>query len=326
MSNTPARKKRGPGRPKKVVEKKVIPREGIVDSPRVMEINPNLQHIIEAYYDQPMVVKKIFNLFKTESSTDIIISFRKDRIVFMAEDFKKKSYILSEILGSEINRYYIEEPFKVGLKPADTQKAMNTINKDYASIMIWSNQLEKGDKLHFSLHNDKYDDVTDHEVNLHKPVEFKDNIDDLLSREAKYPIKFEMDARYFKKKIVDACALADEMTIEKDGDMPLTLTYPYTTKAGRARNPFRSSKKIKLQTTVGPEDRFRTSFYLNYVKPLAGALISDYIQISAHKSERLIFTAHLDRAQTEKKQPIPGTESCRIYVLTEVINRQKLVV
>ena len=320
MSTTPVKKKRGPGRPKKIVEKKVIPRSGILDEPITKEVNSQLQHILEVYYDQPMVIKKIFNLFKAEATTDIKISFRRDKVVFVAQDFKKKSYIYDEILGEKINGYYVEEPFEVGLKPMDAQKAMNTINKDYVSIMIWSNRLDKGQKLHFTLHNDKYEDDTDHEVDVQKdPIKFPDDIDQLIILESEYPITFELDTKYFKKKIVDAATLADKMKIEKNGEEPLTLSYQYESKAGRSKNPFKNPKKINLVSTIGPDDMFSTSFYLSYVKPLAGALISDVIQISAHKSHRLIFTAHLDRKLTGKV-PIPGTESCRVKVLTEVID------
>src|SRR5690349_13498498 len=123
-------KKRGPGRPPKKAAKTVIPREGILEAPRTkdhVEDIPQLNVVMEYYYDNPTIIKKTFGLFKHMDSKKVNLYFRKDKIICLAKDFKENNHIYVELMCERVNGYYIEEPFEVGLNLANIIPVINKI-------------------------------------------------------------------------------------------------------------------------------------------------------------------------------------------------------
>jgi hypothetical protein len=95
----------------------------------------------------------------------------------------------------------------------------------------------------------------------------------------------------------------------------LTFVTEYDDSAGVDNDVFNNAVLIALESTIDDTDLFSTTVYLNNLKPLAGALVSDELKISANKYDPLIFTALLDCTGKD-------TETCVIRVLTPVIDNR----
>jgi hypothetical protein len=50
---------KGPGRPPKVSQRAALSRIGVMEAPTVEEEVPQLQRVMELYYDSPLIIKKI---------------------------------------------------------------------------------------------------------------------------------------------------------------------------------------------------------------------------------------------------------------------------
>jgi hypothetical protein len=308
MSSPDTSKNRGPGRPP-LRSKTQLTRNGIVDEPSKLENIPQLQRVVEFYYDNPLSIKKIFGLFKHMNSKKVNIYFQEEKIVFIATDFKGENDIHIEILCSEVNSYYIEEPFTVGLNLSNIKNVMNKITKDFQSITIWCNRDERGAKLNIELFNHKLNNPTTSRINLQNPdsVLSLETIEEKLNNLDNYPIKFELESKIFKKKITDALGLGPKLRIEKDGDEPLTLITDHSEGVGTDDDVFNDPETIALESNIG-NDMFSTTVYLSKLKALASALISDKIKIAVDKYDPIIFTATLD------------TDVSFVHVLTPVID------
>jgi len=92
----------------------------------------------------------------------------------------------------------------------------------------------------------------------------------------------------------------------------------FTNNKGGHNSSFKNAAKINLISLIGEKDIFSTSVCLDHIKPLAGSLITDTIQISADINKRLIFTALLDHDIDNNKKKIYGTEKCKIKIITEL--------
>jgi len=316
-------KKRGPGRPRKQTVKTQIKRNGIADEPSNKSNaeenvkDPRMEFTMELLYDNPMMFKKVFNFYKAMAVQDLLMKFCPTHVEIYTIDHKKKSRIYTKFFGNRLHRYYCKEEFEIGLKPSNFLKIFNMVNKDYDTVRIYNNAIDQGDKL-----NVQYHDVVDDSwptfqstLSRKKPELCKGILED-IALEEEYPIRFEMMFKQFKKKIVNANSLLTSISIQKDGKRPLMFTGPYEGKDGKYIDPFPNSQKIKLKSTVPEDEFFVATVSLNYIKPLAGSLVSDYITIAAHESKCLIFTIMLDE-EMAGKVPKPGTEVCQIKILTE---------
>lgn len=310
--------KRGPGRPPKGGDG-TLDRRGIVSAPSVKEEIPGLQRIVEFYYDNPMIIKKVFGLYKQMNSEKISIFFTPDRVVFLSTNHGTTNYIHSEIVCKRVNAYYLEAPFTIGLDCNKIQKIMDKIDKDYQSITFWCNRDDLGVRLNISLYKAKLDNETTSKIVLEKP-QFTElaEVERKLADEKNYPISFILDSKVFKKKISDANNLGPTLRIEKNGEDPLTFVTVHSND-GTDYDVFKSSGAIGLQSTVGKDDFFSTSVCLNTIKPLAAALIADDLKISIDTYNPMIFTALLER-QVEDKAYKVDSQTCLIRVLSPVID------
>lgn len=315
--------KRGPGRPPNSSNKKSLNRDGILSEPSTTEEIPPLQRVMELYYDNPMIIKKIFGLYKHMKSQNISIFFMTDRVVFLSTNFGGCNYIHSEILCDRVNGYYVEEPFTIGLDCNKIQSVINKINKDYQSITFWCNREEKEVKLNITLYQDKLDNEITSKVILEKPqITDLSKIDEQIAQENTYPISFVLSALDFKKKITDANNLGPIIRIEKNGDDPLTFITEHNSNNGTDTDVFKNDDKISLCSKISSDELFSTSVYLSTLKPLAGALISDELKISVDKYHSIIFTAYMERT-VENKNIQLDTETCVVRVLNPVIDYRK---
>ena len=308
--------------PRKVIPRKDTPKEGIVKEPsNATADDPQEVHVLEFVYDNPHMIKKMFNMFKSMAVQDIRLRFEPEIIKIKTTDRVKKSTIYSEIYSDKLNRYYCEKTFEIGLIPNDIQKITSTINADINKITIISTRRFEKSKLRIVLTCNELDVYKDYTIDINSVDDYDWGITKEIELEKDYPIKFELTTKFFKKAIADAKLLADVIRIEKNGDGPLDMSYAFTNKRGDQHSFFKNNKKINLRSTITSDDLFSCSVYLDHIKPISTSLITDSINISASKTHKLIFTALLDQEETGKEK-IENSEVCRIYILTDIINLQ----
>lgn len=317
--------KKGPGRPKKQVVKKIVPKLGIVKEPSNLTSanDSRLINIFELLYDNPIMFKKIFALFKSMSVEDIRIKLEKTSIKMYAIDHTDSNQIYINIHGDKMNRYYTSKNLEFGLGPANIQKILQTLNKDYSKIYWFTSAQYERSKIKIGLSNDEIEEDSIYTIDLDQIDEYDWSIEEKISMEDEYPLKFELPFRYFKKKVTDFRLLGDIMKIEKHGEGQLRLSYNFSNNKGDQNTYFRNPAKINLQSLIDPGEIFSTSVCLDHIKPLAGSLIADSIHISACVDRELIFTALLDQDEKSNKEKVIGTEKCIIKILTKIVKAKK---
>lgn len=313
--------KKRPGRPRKVVDRPSIPREGLVKLPQQYELlkDTGEVNIVELLYDKPAMFKKIFNLFHSMGAESIRLKFDLDGIKLYSTDHVGKSHIYVEILGKRMNRYYCDHAYEVGISSSNFKKIMQTLNKDNSKIQLCVQKMYENSKVQLALYNDIVDEssVYDNDIDHVDPFDWT-ILAKKLSDEANYPVKFELPFTYFKRKVGYCKVLSEIIRIEKNGDEDLKLSYTYTDKRGEHSTNFKSPAKINLRSKVKPMEIFSTSVYIEHIKALSASLIAETIHISADKEKDLIFTALLDEDEDGKNRKF-GTEKCIIKVMTEVV-------
>lgn len=322
-NNKPKEKKR-PGRPKKRPAKVIIARLGIVQEPSNLTVsNPGMLNIFEIVYDNPLMFKKIFALFKAMSVEIIRMKLEPEYVKLYAVDHIGANEIYIRVNGKKMNRYYASKPLEFGLNPNNVQKILQTLNKDNSKIYLYTQAQHERTKIKIGLSNDEIEEESIYTVDQ-EPLEFYAwAVESALELEPQYSLKFDLPFRYFKKKVTDFKLLGDVMKIEKCGTGNLRLSYNFTNKKGDQNTFYKNATKINLKSDVADDEIFSTSVYLDDVKPLAGSLISDSIRIAACIDKKIIFTMYLDQDEKPSKEKISGTERCEIKVLTRIVETRK---
>lgn len=327
QSDTEKPEKKRVGRPRKVVPKKKVPKEGIVQIPlnKHLELTmPTLVNIVELIYDNPIMWKKIFHLFKTMSVESVRLLFHPTGVKLFAVDHLKKSRIYVSVFGDKMNRYYCAEPLEIGFTPTNINKVLQTLTKDHGQIIFSTSQQYKRSKLWIIIMDDSMGSELENEFEIDKIDSYDWQVEEELEREEYYPIHFVLSAKKLKKKVSDSNTLGDIIRIEKESLEPLRIGFTFNDKRGRQYEKFNDSGLINLISLVEADDFFSTSVYLEYIKPFSSALIADEIHVSADKESDIIFTAYLDQeernyAGSQKKYKVYGTEKCVIKVITEIV-------
>jgi hypothetical protein len=316
--------KKRPGRPKKQVAKKPIKRLGVVDEPsnNGLEQDPRMNYVVELWYDNPAMFKRIFTLFKQLSVESIRILWDSDTLFMYATDHVGKNKIRIRIFGKQMSRYYCSKPLEVGLCPTIFQKILQTLRKEYTKISLASRKLYEKTRIRVILVNDEMEEHAEYDLDVNEVTPYDWAINEEIAREDYYPIKFEVPSRYFKGKVGDFKNLSDAIRIEKDPDSPLRFSYNCTNKRGSCNTYLKNPGKINLRCTLDPEDSFSTAVYVDHIKSLSATLIADSIHISADMNNNLIFTFLLDQEEGPDKKRIPGTEKCEIKIVTEIIKKE----
>jgi hypothetical protein len=324
--------KKRPGRPKKHIEKKVISRDGIVNEPLNKDkelVSPLSVHVVELLYDNPLLLKKIFHLFKTMNVSSIRVLFHYKSVRMYAIDHLEKSQVYIKIFGKKMNRYYCEEPLEISFSPTNIEKISQTFTKDHSQFIIAIDRQYKRSKVCVIVSNDEIDDDSVYKIDTETVDPYDWTIENELKHEISYPIKFELPAKYFKRKVADCGPLCDILRIEKNGGECLRFSYNFKDKHGEHSTYLKNSGKINLISAIEENDIFSTSIYLEHIKHFSSALIAEEIHISADKERNLIFTAYLDQEEKvlskQKKYKIAGTEKCVIKVITEIVRTRDAI-
>jgi hypothetical protein len=291
--NATAPRKLRPGRPRKTPIRTPKPKNGIVANPS------DGVHFIEFLYDKPLVFKKLWQFFRLMAVDKIQINFTKDHIFMWCNDHHKKSHMRIKINCSEVNHYYCEDELEIGLLCNNPELVMNTIDKTCNSILFLSTQDNTQKNIQIVLKNDiDFEEI--HKIEL--IGEYNRTEDDGKFMDEDYAIKFKLPGKYFKKMISDIRSFSDQATIRQDGyDEPLTFEYIKNDKKVKSLHVAKNSKSISLESTLDEDDTFRTSFKVDYVRPISSAVLAEHITIYADENKPLMFIIQMDDKAVEMK-------------------------
>ena len=285
--------KKSVGRPRKHQPRLPKPKNGIVTKPS------EPFHVIEFLYDKPIIFKKIWQFFKLMAVDKIQINFSKDAIYMWCHDHHKKSYMRVKIDCNEVNHYYAQEELEIGLLCKNPELVMNTIDKTCNSITFVSTNDSLQKNIQIVLKNDiEFEEI--HKIDLigdYNRVE-----DDSKFLDEDYAIKFKLPGKYFKKIISDIRTFSDQATIRQDGmEEPLMFEFIKHDKKIKSLHMAKNSKSISLVSKIKEDETFRTSFKVDYIKPISSAVLADNIEIYADENKPLMFIIQMDNNAIEMK-------------------------
>lgn len=291
MSEIPV--KRSVGRPRLLQKVDPLPKLGIVNNP---QSNDNL---IELSYDNVGIFKKIFSLLKLMNVKEINIQFHTNYAKIYGIDHLEKNLINIKIDSAKLNHYYCEQPINITLEPKNLDKITQKIDKNYNLFSIILKKNSYRNHLIIILNNKTLSIDESHIINL---IESDSDLNQLYNKNVDYnlyPLKFELPGKYFKKLINDISVFSELFTIEKVNDSPLRFIYKNINNTIKGYNICKDHDKLKLESTLQPDDIFSVSIRIDYIKALSNSLLSDSIKIYADKENDIIFNLLIDNGVFE---------------------------
>lgn len=276
--------KRGPGRPPKKEPAPIVNHNGIATTPH------DPQNRLELVFDEPMVLKNLFIYFKNLKSPFIHIRSKKDGLTLFARDAAETCCIIAELPGNELNHFYSDTEFWIGLQRTHVERIFASVDKSFYKVTLVLRH-DDPDTLMIIFTDADIDKECQYRVNLSmveidKTLKETEQCISSLHLE-KSIIVFSLSAKQFKKSITDASYYTDTITIEKMGLHNLQLTY---TQVGVAYNEiYTNSKKIELQSRLTTNDSLRCTVGLDRMRSLAAAMVTDRIQIYCNPGSQIIF-------------------------------------
>lgn len=300
VSKTANTAKKGPGRPRKTPKKEPLVRKGISKTPT------NADDHVEFLYDQPVLLKKIFQFFKSLAAAQIQIMFRPKDIIFYAEDHHKKSKIRIKIDASKLNYYYCKSALDIGVASKDLELILNKVDKEYSSVAILSSIGSTQRSITLVLENDiQIDEI--HTIDLIGQYNKMENEEDFIDEG--YTIKFQLPSKYFKKTIGDIKTMSSQLSItQEDMESPLVFEYLTPNKKIQSKHTVKDSNKIKLVSELSSGESFRVDVKIDYIKPISAAQIADEVIIMTDENKAFMTKAYIDN------------EAIEIKTLTEIID------
>lgn len=286
-------KKKGPGRPRKTPKKEPIARKGIIKTPE------NSDSLVEVLYDQPLVMKKIFQFFKAIATPHIQILFRPTDIVFYAVDHHKKSRVRIKIDATKLNNYYCKDIVDVGIAAKEMELILNKVDKDYSSIVLL-NSID-GDRKHLVLVLENSMQIAEaHRIQLVGHYNKMETENEFIDEN--YTIKFEYPSKYFKKTISDIKTMSPQLSIiQEDNHSPIVFEYTASNNRIHSKHTVKNSARIKLTSTLQEDETFRVDIRVDNLKPIASSQIADDIAIFVDENKAFMTKTYIDNKTVEIK-------------------------
>lgn len=294
-------KKKKPGRPKKEIAAVPVDVHGIVDRP------VNESDVLEMVYCNPIMFKKILQLYKQFEVSEVEMNFDKTGLKIITKDHIGKSTIYTTIDGRCMNLYYCKNPLRICVKRDSLERVFGSMDKNHYKITFLLKE-DYRSTLYLIVKNLEYNNDDSFEIDVvFKPeepnrIEYRDD-------DTNYPIKFKISSKHFKTRINNIRKLSPVFTIQKVGNEPLQLTYDRAQKVNFT-GVYNDAEKINLESKISPDDVFNVSVHIDYIKPFSSSNIGDEVFIAAHKHEKMSFMTRLDRKDI-------GWAAC-IKIFTEV--------
>lgn len=315
--------KRGPGRPRKNVPRVKLDRLGITHEPVNAKAPEPNQHYYELMYENPIMFKKIFTLFKVYSVNHINMSFMEDRVFMYSITEDKKIKLCVEIFCTRMNKYYCAEPLHVTLDTEYFHTIFQTVSKDYSKIVFVTTR-ESFQSRMWMIFVDEEGEESHYEIDINPAKENPlPSILDVLSHEQEYPLSFELPFKYLKRKVAEygnlkVDKIKIEQTVDESNTRDLYLACETSNTRIKNKSPLKNAAKMGLVSTYdGP--LFSAPIYINSIKPLSSTLISDKIRLCVDNQRDLICSSNLDYdVDSKSKSGVADSFKCKIRVAIEL--------
>ena len=285
--------KKGPGRPRLNPTHPPAPRAGISKKP-----NDPDNHI-ELIYDQPIIMKKIFQFFKSIAASQIQIIFRPKDVIFYATDHHGKSKIRLRIDAEKLNNYYCKSVIDIGIDTKPMELVLNKVDKDYKSMLMYSDNNSLNKHLVIVLENnmDIYEMHNIDLISLYNKMEDESAFD-----ETDYTIRFNFPSKYFKKTISDIKSISNLLSInQEDNESPIVFEYCTANNRMKSKHTLKNKEKIGLVSKLREGDSFRVDISIEYIKPISSSQIADDIVILLDENRDFMTMATIDNGTIEIK-------------------------
>ncbi len=292
-ADKPATVKKGPGRPRLNPTRPPAPRAGISKKP-----NDPDNHI-ELVYDQPIIMKKIFQFFKSIAASQIQIIFRPRDVIFYATDHHGKSKIRLRIDAEKLNNYYCRSVIDIGIDTKPMELVLNKVDKDYKSMLMYSDNNSLNKHLVIVLENnmDIYEMHNIDLISIYNKME-----DETAFDESDYTIRFNFPSKYFKKTINDIKSISNLLSInQEDNDSPIVFEYCTANNRMKSKHTLKNKEKIGLVSKLRDGDSFRVDISIEYIKPISSSQIADDIVILLDENRDFMTMATIDNGTIEIK-------------------------
>jgi hypothetical protein len=289
----PATVKKGPGRPRLNPSNPSAPRSGISKKP-----NDPDNHI-ELVYDQPIIMKKIFQFFKAIAASQIQIIFRPKDIIFYANDHHGKSKIRIRIDAEKLNSYYCKSVIDIGIDTKPMELVLNKVDKEYKNMLIYSDNNSLNKHLVIVLENnmDIYEMHNINLISIYNKME-----DEAMFNDSDYTIRFNFPSKYFKKTISDIKSISNLLSIaQEDADSPIVFEYCTANNRMKSKHTLKNKEKIGLVSNLKNGDSFRVDISIEYIKPISSAQIADDVMILLDENRDFMTLTHIDNGTIEIK-------------------------
>lgn len=294
--------KKKPGRPKNPTTCVPIEVHGIVKEP----VNPG--DVLELVYSNPTMFKKLFLLYKQYEVSEIEMNFDPAGLKIVTKDHIGKSNIYATIDGGCTNLYYCKQLMRICVNRDSLEKILKALIKTNYKITFVLREEDYRKTLHLITRDAEFNTEDTYAIDVvFKPEEFARmayNDDD-----TDYPIKFQLTSKHFKSRINHIRELSPTLTIQKSGDDPLQFTFDKAQKI-HWTSVYNDPEKIKLKSTILPDDIFNASVVIDYIKPFSNSSIGDEVFIAADKHKKMSFMTRLDKRD-------PGW-TCWVKIYTDI--------
>lgn len=282
------KEKKMPGRPRKVPPKRPDPKTGIILRPTVEDA------LFEMFYCNPAAFKKALGFYLSLSDMPLDCTFTPNSVSFLALDRHKKSKIQISFDLAKLNHYYCKTgtTARFGISNQYLELPAKTISSDLSSLK-WYSIDGKTDETYIDYQAPKYKE-THHETLIccgrYQPI------DDSGFDDSDYQIRWQWDARWFKKKLAKCKVYGDQLTIKQIGaECPLMFVYSNSNGHAKSEEIYEGKEEMNFNSTVKPGEIFNISVQIKYWYPVANSTMLDStVQISLHKEKPIMTKILLD--------------------------------
>lgn len=287
------------GRPRK--NPTVVPIEihGIAAEPRKPE------HVLEMTYAKPANLKKIFNLYKAYTVSEINMCFDQNGLRMSAIDHNKISNIHTIIDGRCMSHYYCKNIIKTRVKRENLCKIFGIITQNQPRITFIMDERSYRSEMLIIIKDKEYDTDKIFKVEL---INDDKNDNPVTPDDTNYPIRFKISSAHFRTEITNIKKFSPYFNIEKHGKDDLMITYDNNCDINY-QCPY-SDKSIELLSTISENESFSVKLSIDYIKPFSSTTLGDDIYIAADKMKSISFMTQMDKCD-------PGY-AATVRVFTEV--------
>lgn len=288
-SANPIKAKRPVGRPKMVKPApQPVQRNGIIAQPNVSS------HVLELVYDEPVNIKKIFNLFKLVEMRDIRMEFKMSGVRISGCGHLKHNFIDLYIDSNKMTQYYCRHNIIMVIDQRNLEKIVQKIDKSYHTIQFIARQDNYMKELNIVLQDQKQGIKEFHSIRLLESSSASDN--DVITGldYIHYPLSFTLPSKYFKKVISDISKFSQDFTIERRPDAALSFPYDSNSKTIEVNHVFTNPDMFNVSTTMSDNAFLSTTVRIEYIQSLANALLSKDVHIYVDHENMTVFKTTID--------------------------------